>query len=118
MDNQIIGGKECKFNDTLRVLYTLRASFKVKTFTEVMDKLKNPELEDQLKVLYASYSAATNTEVMNEEEFTNLCLDNLGIMCVANLTGEIISGLVYTGMSDEDKEIAEKKAQATLFPKM
>lgn len=104
-----IGNTEYQFGDTLRVLYNLKSVFKLTTFQEVLTRLQKSEFDDQFDIVYESYKTATNEALrMSKSAFTEMCLDNMGIVSIAKLTEKIVEGLIYTGVSKEERGTTEK----------
>ena len=102
-----IGSETMEFSDTLKVAYNLREPFEVKTLQEVLSRFSHMTFEDQLTLIYTSYRAAT-PNAKSYKEFEDLLLNNLGVVALTNLAIKNADGLVYGGMSEEEREEYEK----------
>lgn len=107
MITKTIGSEDFNFSDTLRVVYELRGPFNVKTFQEVLEKFKGMSFEEQLALLYTSYKCV-NPSGLSQDDFTGKLFDNLGILAVADLASQIAEGLIYTGLTPEERGKYEK----------
>lgn len=104
-----IKGKEYELATTLRVAYMIQGQHNHKAYLDIFQGLESMKLDDQIRMIYASFKCANRDADIKEQEFVDEVLDNLGLMEMMDLIRNIIDGITYGGMSEEKR--AEKKAE-------
>lgn len=111
MLQQVIGGKNIEFADTLRVVYSLKDITGAKSLKSALESIAHMDIDGQLQLLYVAYKSATKEGAMTQDEFIDLVLDNMGLMAIAGLVEELANGLMYSGMSSD--KVEAKKREVT-----
>lgn len=101
-------GTEYALSDTLRVAYRLQSMHKHESYVNIFEKMGRMPIEKQLQFIYISFDIA-NPNVAKESDFTDWCLDNIGLEQIAGYIEAIIEGIMYKGLSEEEKK--EKKRE-------
>ena len=110
MDMSIkIKGVEYPLATTLRVAYMIQGQHNHKAYLDIFQGLESMKLDDQIRMIYASFKCANKDTKISEKEFIDEILDNYGLMPMMQLIRDIIDGITYGGMSEEER--AEKKAE-------
>lgn len=92
---------------TLRVAYNIQGQHNHKAYLEIFQSIDKMTLEEQIKMLYASYKCANSSAPITEKEFMDAVLDNYNLMDVMDMINELVEGITYGGMTVEKRE--EKK---------
>lgn len=116
-----INGKEYTLSDKLRVAYKLQEVNNHKPYTEIFKSLGSMSLEKQIEFVWIAFNLAnpeaesevTPGKKMTQKEFQDYCLDNLGLSLIMDLIQDIMDGIMYTGLSEEDKEKKRKEQEQT-----
>lgn len=106
-----LNGVNYYFKNTLRVLHEMRDTLGVKTMNEVMEKCQHFDFDQQLELAYAAYKICdTNAQpLLPHDQFIDMLLDAMGVHAIAKLTQQILEGLLYTGLSAEEKDKLTKQ---------
>ena len=107
--NVKIKGVEYPLATTLRVAYMIQGQHNHKAYLDIFQGLESMKLDDQIRMIYASFKCANKDTQISEKEFIDEVLDNYGLMPMMQLIRDIIDGITYGGMSEEER--AEKKAE-------
>lgn len=114
--NILINGAEYKMATTLRVAYKIQSSQGHKPYMEIFKNMATLSLENQIKILYASYSTG-NQVVMTEKDFIDYVLDNFNLDKILEMLGGLVDGIMYNGYSEDEisdkKKIAEEQRAQT-----
>ena len=109
MLNRVIGNKNYEFADTLRVVYQLREVTGAQNLRDALQSIAHLDIDGQIQLLYISHKVAAKDKAPTQEEFTDILLDNLGMLAITDLVSELADHLMYSGMSPE--KIDAKKAE-------
>lgn len=91
-----------QFADTIKVLYTLKTTHNSATLQETYDLLARDDLDTVLSVVRASYNAANNV-TLNEEDFNKILEERkIGILKIIDLYGKIVQALLTNGLTEEE----------------
>lgn len=101
-----VGGKTYQLSDTLRVVFELKNFTGAKNMREALASIAHLDLDGQLKLLYVAYKTSKPVDLMPEEDFTNILIDNYGLYAITDLVEQLANGLMFSGL---DKEKAEQK---------
>lgn len=118
-----INGVEYTLSDKLRVAYKLQEVNNHRPYTEIFKGLGGMPLEKQIEFVWIAFNMA-NPDMesiskpgtkMSQKEFQDYCLDNIGLSLIMDLIKDIMDGIMYTGLSPEEKEkkLQEQKEQET-----
>lgn len=100
---------------TLRVVYSLKESKGLKSFQEALNTLSKLDSDEQLDLLYTAYKCdKRNGECLDKDTFIDLILDECGVFKLTNIVEELIDGLLYSGLSQEETQEKKAKIQETL----
>lgn len=111
MLRRVIAGKTYEFADTLRVIYEVKDITGAKNLKDALNSIAHMDIDEQLQLLYASYRTATKNAALSQDEFIDLILDNMGVLTIADLVGELADGLMYSGMPAD--KVDSKKAEVS-----
>lgn len=96
---------------TLRVAYVLQSRFNHKPYMQIFQDIQGMKLEEQVRLLYTAFSIK-NPDICTEQQFLDFVLDNWNLQQISKKVAELIEGITFQGMSDE--EIAETKKSAAI----
>lgn len=114
-----INGKEYTLSDKLRVAYKLQEVNNHRPYTEVFKGLGEMPLEKQIEFIWIAFNLAnpdaeslvTEGKKMTQKEFQDYCMDNLGLSIIMDLIQQIMDGIMYTGLSPDEKEKKRQEAE-------
>lgn len=107
-----INGTEYPMSTTLRVAYLIQGQHNHKPYSEVFQNIGNMSIEDQIGILYCSFSCAdpNNSRAMDRLTFQNALLDSpdMTLSRIMKLITELIKSIMGDdlpkGVEDEDTE--------------
>lgn len=99
-----INGVEYSLATTLRVAYKIQGMNDHKSYTEVFKDLAVMPVENQIDIVFASFSCANKDTTFTIESFREYCLDNFTVADLMSVLGDIVNGIVGTGDDKADKE--------------
>lgn len=100
-----INGQSYTIATTLRVAYELQGMNNHKPYLDIFKEIEKMTIEKQIDFMYAGYKIA-NAMPMSQQEFRDMCLDNLDLMSIMNCIKSIIEGI--TGQkADKDEDTEE-----------
>jgi len=102
-------GTEYDMGTNLRVAYEVQADFNHKPYQEIFAGINTSKIEDQVRVLYASFRSK-NKGVVTYKEFLDELLDNWALHDVMALINDLIEGITFNGMTPEQIEKIQAKA--------
>lgn len=100
--------EEYEMRETLRVAYAIQTANGHKPYSKVFAEMGDMPIESQIGVLYVSFNLQ-NPNVATKQEFLDYCLDNYGLDGIMEKLTELMDGIMYFGLSPEEK--AAKKAK-------
>lgn len=102
-----INGQSYTIATTLRVAYELQGMNNHKPYLDIFKEIEKMTIEKQIDFMYAGYKIANaNAMPMSQQEFRDMCLDNLDLMSIMNCIKSIIEGI--TGQkADKDEDTEE-----------
>lgn len=107
-----LGEHTYELSKRLRVAYKIQGAHAHKSYQQVFEGIGDMGLEKQIEIIFYSFQDANPTSDINKQQFTELFLDNYGLAQLMTLLGEIVEGITYNGMSeDEVEELKKKQAQ-------
>ena len=104
-----VADKEMTLSTTLRVVYALKTISGADNLQDAIASISKLDLDGQLELMYAAYSAVRENPAMSKGDFKDLILDEYGIFALSDVMNSVTEGLLYAGLSPE--EVASKKAQ-------
>lgn len=104
MLNRVIGNRNFEFADTLRVVYMLREVTGAQNMRDTLQSIAHLDIDGQIRLLYISHKVAEKDKALSQEDFTDMLLDNLGILAITDLVSELADRLMYSGMAPEKIE--------------
>lgn len=105
-----LNGQEYPLSTKLRVAFEIQGQFRNKPYMEIFQGLQSQKLEEQIKILYIACKVHDSTINLDEKSFRDAVLDEVGLNTIIELCGNLIQGIMYHGLTNE--EVAEKKRQA------
>lgn len=89
---------------SLRVAYKIQGMNNNKSYAKVFEGVGDMGIEEQIGLLYASFSVA-NPGTLSKQEFLDAVLDEYGIAQVMEKLSELIEAMMFRGMTD--KQVGE-----------
>lgn len=103
-----INGVTYTLATTLRVAYKIQGMNDHKSYTEVFKDLAIMPVENQIDIVFASFSCANKDTTFTVESFREYCMDNFTVADLMTVLGEIVNGIVG---KDEDTDDTDKNAK-------
>ena len=100
-----INGQSYTIATTLRVAYELQGMNNHKPYLDIFKEIEKMTIEKQIDFMYAGYKIA-NVMPMSQQEFRDMCLDNLDLMSIMDCIKSIIEGI--TGQKADKGEDTEE----------
>ena len=101
--------KNMKFSTSIGVLFALKEQKGVKTLQETYKIFEQPDMDVMLDLLKASYMKQNKIETMTIDEFVEkLEEEQIGFIKIASVFQEVIEGVMYSGLSEEEIETKKK----------
>ena len=105
-----LNGKDVNLATSLRVIYELKNMLGCKTLQAALKQIQELDLDNQIKLLYTAYKCGKNEEpTMTSEKFTDVVLDEMGMIKISKVIADIVDGFMYAGLSEEEKEAEKAK---------
>lgn len=100
--------KGIQFDDTIRVLFSIKEKKGHKTLQETYEYLQQNSIDSMLDVVLISYNVA-NKSNLDDAAFADILADKgLGFAVLADLYGHLVDSIMLSGMSKEDLENRKK----------
>ena len=105
-----INDKEFPLSTTLRVAFVLQGQHGHKSYIEIFRDMGEMTVEQQIGVLWASFSVANAEEAktITHAGFQNYCLDNMNLGDLMNKLKAISQAMMGDTDSEENTEELEK----------
>lgn len=101
-----------KFSTNMGVMYALKQKYNHNTLKEtyaLLNSIQDGDIDVMMDIAQASYNRENGTN-LDIDAFSKLLDDNqVGFMRLAELLGQIVEGIMFSGLSPE--EVAERKNQ-------
>lgn len=98
--------QEYPMSDTLRVAYKMQSAFGHKPYMSIFSSMGELPVEKQIQILFIAFDMA-NPGKTTQLEFTEYCLDNLGMQQFMDALEELMDSIMYRGLTPEER--ARKK---------
>lgn len=94
-----------KFDTSIRVLYTLKEKKGHKTLQETYAYVGDKEnLDHMIDVTLTSYNLANGVELDDKKFQDVLAANDIGIIKMISIFGEIVEALLFDGTTDEERK--------------
>lgn len=109
-----LNGRDYELATSLRVVYALKDISHAASLQEAINSITRLDLDGQIALLYAAYKAGggKNDNSVSQTNFADEVLDNLGIFAITDKINALADGLLYTGLTPEEKESKKAAAEA------
>ena len=107
--------KNIHFATSIAVLFALKEARGHKTLQETYADIgRMTSFEDMLEFLRISYEKGENKKVDSEEFIELIAVSGIGFLKVTTIFNQVIEGILYGGMSQEEVESSKKQLQAKI----
>lgn len=106
-----INGTEYPMATTLRVAYCVQGQHNHKPYSEVFQNIGNMSIEDQIGILYCSFSCANpdKSKTMDRLTFQNALLDSpdMTLSKIMKLITELIKSIMGDDLPKDTEDVSE-----------
>lgn len=104
----IIHGTAYDMATTLRVAYVLQKQHNRKPYNQIFSELGDMTIEDQIGVLYASFSLANPSSGITQTEFVDYYLDHYNLTDIMGQLETLISEVTGMGIQKDEASKANR----------